>query len=343
MSTITVAIPTLNGAAVLDETLSAVLKQRLEPPLGLELVVCDSGSRDASVSIARRYGAEVIQIRQEEFSHGATRNLLMERSSGDHVAFLTQDSVPAGERWLAELLAGFDLAEDVALTFGPYKPRADATVMVARELTEWFGSFSSGGAPRVDRLVPSERDIAPAELRGPRGFFTDANGCVAKAAWECIPFRPVRYAEDHVLAHDMMRGGYAKAYLPNAAVIHSHDYSAWNWLRRTFDEYRALSEIYGFVPLDMRWGVLQVWGLVGADLRWARGSAPAGSRRTAAIPTLARSLPHRLLRTTGALLGTRADRLPPTLVRRLSLEGVDRAPHAAVASDCREPRWPESP
>ena len=168
MGTITVAIPTLNGAAVLEDTLSAVRAQRLEPRLDVELVVCDSGSRDGSVTIARRYGAQVIQIRPEEFSHGATRNLLMERSGGDHVVFLTQDSVPAGERWLAELLGGFDLADDVALTFGPYRPRPEASVMVARELTQWFQSFSSDGAPRLDRLAPSERDIAPIELLGPR-------------------------------------------------------------------------------------------------------------------------------------------------------------------------------
>ena len=42
-------------------------------------------------------------------------------------------------------------------------------------------------------------------LLGRRGFFTDANGCVAKAAWESVPFRPIGYAEDHMLAHDMLR------------------------------------------------------------------------------------------------------------------------------------------
>ncbi len=325
MNTITVAIPTFNGAAVLEETLAAVEAQRLEPPVELELVVCDSGSRDGSVTIARQYGAQVIQIAPEEFSNGRTRNLLMERSSGEHVAFLTQDSVPAGEEWLAELLRGFELADDVALTFGPYRPRADASAMVARDLVEWFRSFSPDGRPRIDRLAAGEQDVAPMALLGPRGFFTDANGCVARAAWQAVPFRPVPYAEDHVLAHDMLRAGYAKVYLPDAAVIHSHEYSAWNWLRRSFDEYRGLSEVYGFVPpLDLRWPVLQVWGLVGADWRWARNAAPAGIRRMGAVGIIARSLPHRTLRTAGALLGARADRLPARLVSNLSLEGRGR-------------------
>jgi len=326
MTTVTVAIPTLNGADVLDETLAAVQAQRLGSLHHVELLVCDSGSRDGSVTIARRHGAEVIEIAPEEFSHGATRNLLMDRSRGEYVAFLTQDSVPADDGWLDALLGGFELADDVALTFGPYRPRDDASVMVARDLVEWFRSLAPDGLPRLERLAPGERDIAPMALLGPRGFFTDANGCVARAAWESVPFRRVPYAEDHVLAHDMMRAGYAKAYIPNAAVIHSHEYSVWNWLRRSFDEYRGLSDVYGFVPpLDLRWPVLQVWGHVGADWRWARRGTPAAPC-LASVGILTRSLPHRLLRTVGALLGGRADRLPAGLVRTLSLEGRTRGP-----------------
>ena len=297
---------------MLARTLAAVRAQRLEHRV--ELLVCDSGSRDASVAIARRHGAEVIEIAPESFSHGAARQLLMERSAGSHVAFLTQDALPADELWLARLLEGFALAGDVALVFGPYRPHAEASPMVARELTEWFRSFSPDGAARLDRLEPGERDIPARALLGPRGFFTDANGCVARSAWESVPFRSVPYAEDHVLAHDMLRAGYAKVYAPQAAVIHSHEYSSWDWLRRSFDEARALREVYGFVePLTVTGTPLKVWGLVGADWRFA------GARRGSA-GLLARSAVHHSLRATGAVLGSRADRLPPALARRLSLE-----------------------
>ena len=326
MTTITVAIPTFNGAGLLEQTLAAIRGQRLEPPLEVELLVCDSGSRDGSVTIARRYGADVVEIAPAEFSHGATRNLLMERSSGDHVAFLTQDSVPATERWLAALLSGFSLAADVALTFGPYLPRPGASPMVARDLDDFFRLFASDGAPRVDRLAPEERRLPSLALLGPRGFFTDANGCVARAAWESVPFRATPYAEDHVLAHDMLRAGYAKAYVPRAAVVHSHDYSTWGWLRRSFDESRALREVYGYAPpLDPRWFASQVRGRVGADWRSARAANPA------ALVLLARSLTHHLARTTGSILGARADRFPDPVVRTLSLEGRGRDGDAGTA------------
>jgi rhamnosyltransferase len=317
---VSVAIPVRNGAGVLEQTLAAVRAQLLDPSVSVELIVCDSASDDRSVGIARAFGAEVIEIPLESFSHGETRNLLMRRSHGEYVAFLTQDAVPSGVKWLTRLLDGFTLAPDVALAYGPYRPRDDASPMVARELTEWFHSFAPDGAPRVDRLAPSERTIPATVLEGIRGFFTDANGCLARAAWEAVPFRPVRYAEDRALALDMLRAGYAKVYVPEAPVVHSHDYSMIDWLRRSFDEARSLRDVYGYIePADIRRNALMVWGKTGADLRWVRGH---GGRRSPAL--VARSLSHHLLRTAGALLGARASRLPEPMVRRLSLEGRGR-------------------
>ena len=316
MPLVTVAIPVRDGAGVLEDTLSAVHAQRLDSGLELEVLVCDSGSRDASVAIARRGGADVFEIAPGEFSHGGTRNLLMERAQGEQVAFLTQDAVPADERWLARLIAAFSLARDVGLTFGPYRPREDASLMVRRELTDWFASLAPDGAPRIDRLGVSERAAPPGSLLGARGYFTDANGCVSRAAWREVPFRPVPYAEDHALAHDMLRAGFAKVFVPDAAVIHSHEYSPARWLRRSFDEARATRELYGFTaPGEARRALVNVWGLVGADVRFARrvgaGSPPG---------VIARSLPHHLARALGTLLGVRADGLPRAAVERLSLE-----------------------
>ncbi len=321
---VTVALPVRDGAHVLERTLDAVRRQRLDGTAELELLVCDSGSRDGSVALARRYGADVIEIPPERFSHGGTRNLLMDRARGAHVAFLTQDAIPAGEDWLHELLGGFALAADVGLTFGPYRPRQDASVSVARELTAWFESFSDGERPRIDVLSEAERAASARDFVGHRGFFTDANGCVSRFAWERVPFRDIAYAEDHLLAQDMLRAGYAKVYVPTAAVIHSHDYSPREWLRRSFDEARAMREVYGWAqPMGPRTTGLDLWGKVGADWRWWRSASTAdrarpGGSNPAAL--LASSALHHTARTAGALLGARAQRLPPQLARRLSLE-----------------------
>jgi GT2 family glycosyltransferase len=318
---VTVAIPTLNGGQELARTLIALAAQTVDR--GVELLVCDSGSDDHTVVLARSYGARVIEIPRSEFSHGGTRNLLMAEASGEHVAFLTQDAVPSGADWLERLLAGFSLTPNVGLVFGPYRPRAGASPSVVRELSEWFGSLSRDGAPRIDALDDERRgSLAPRDFLGPLGFFTDANGCVARSAWERVPFREIAYAEDHLLAQDMLRAGFAKVYLPGAAVIHSHEYSPWGWLRRSFDEARAVREIYGHVPAGSpRAAARAVWGNVGADRRWLRAAAGAPASDLELAPALARSLVRHAACAGGTVLGAGSERLPAALVARLSLEG----------------------
>lgn len=317
---VSVAIPVLDGGSLLRDVLSAVRRQVVPDGVELELVVCDSGSRDGSVEAVVRAGGEVVEIEPASFGHGTTRNLLMERSRGELVAFLTQDAVPASDRWLARLVAGFDASDRVGLAFGPYLPRPDASPMVARELTAWFARLSPDGAVRVDRLGEAERAIPPRDLYGVRAYFTDANGCVSRAAWAAVPFRPIAYAEDHALALDMLRAGWAKAYVPDAAVVHSHEYGIWDWLRRSFDEARAVADLYGLTDLgDLRRLARGVRGAVGADLRATGGLGAAGGR-AARYPLLVRSLAHHGARAAGTALGARAAGLPPALAGALSLE-----------------------
>jgi rhamnosyltransferase len=180
---VTVAIPVRNGGALLAETLAAVRAQKLDRPI--ELLVADSGSTDGSADRARDAGARVIDVDPTEFSHGGTRNLLARSAAGTHVAFLTQDAVPAGESWLEHLLAGFAEDERVGLVYGPYQPRADASPIVHRELADFFHSISPDGSPRIDRGLPAGTDADAVRAL----FFTDANGCVERAALERVPFR----------------------------------------------------------------------------------------------------------------------------------------------------------
>ena len=305
MSLVTVAIPVLDGGPLLRETLDAVRAQQVDADV--ELLVADSGSTDGSRALAEAAGATVIDVPRAEFSHGGTRNLLAERARGGHIAFLTQDATPADAHWLARLLEGFGVADRVGLVFGPYRPRDDASLMVRRELDEWFASFAPDGSPQVD----------PAGATGDRAaFFTDANGCVAREAWEQVPFRAVSYAEDQMLAHDLMSAGWAKTYHPAAVVKHSHEYTPAERLRRSFDEARALREVRGHrAHAGPVRPALVVQRRVRDDLALARRE---GSGRTALAP---RSLAHHGARTLGEVLGSRADRLPAGVRRVLSLEG----------------------
>jgi hypothetical protein len=188
---------------------------------------------------------------------------------------------------------------------------------VRAELARWFDSLSPDGEPRVERLAPGEEGIQARELMGARGFLSDANACLARDAWERVPFRDeIPYAEDRALALDLLRAGYAKTYMPGAAVIHSHEYSLAQQLRRSFDESRALREVYGWrEPLSPRRLLAQMRGAIGEadrEMTGVSGSARVGGLGGAAA--------RRAVRLAGAILGSRADRLPPRVQRALSLE-----------------------
>ena len=315
MSAVTVAIPVRNAGPPLEGVLAALARQSVEH----ELLVCDSGSTDGSPAVARAAGARVIEIAATDFGHGATRNLLFAEAEGEHVAFLTQDAEPADEHWLQRLLSGFELADDVALVYGPYRPRPDASPAVRLELEQWFRSLSADGAASVERLAREERTLAAAALVGRRGFFSDVNACISRAAWQRVPFREIPYAEDRALALDMLRAGYAKAFVPDAIVLHSHAYTSMQQLRRCFDEWRGLLEVYGWrepaSPLHLLRQLRGELQSARTALRSEQASAPARAGALAAI------LRHQLLCRAGALLGSRADRLPAGARRRLSLEG----------------------
>jgi glycosyltransferase involved in cell wall biosynthesis len=326
VSTVTVAIPVLNGARYLDEVLGAVRAQRVDREV--EILIVDSGSTDGSLEIARRHGAVIHEIDKSEFSHGGTRNRMMGLARGDHVAFLTQDATPADEHWLAALLEGFEQADDVAAVFGPHDARPDASHMIKSEMERFFAGWGNGATEvEVLRLDRSPEGIeAYRSFPGQLSFLSDVNCAIARWAWEQVPYREVPYAEDQLLGRELIEAGYAKVFHPDARVLHSHDYPPVAFFRRYFDEFRSLREVLGFrQPWGPRQTLRDVRGLVGADRRWLRAQGVDGR---ALVKPLLVSGRHHAGRMAGSIIGTRADRLPRALRRRLSLEGRETfTPH----------------
>jgi glycosyltransferase involved in cell wall biosynthesis len=329
---VTVAVPVLNGARYLDEVLAAVRGQEIDAEI--ELLVWDSGSTDGSVEIAERHGARLHRIAKHDFSHGGTRNRMAAMARGSHVAFITQDATPAHPRWLAALVEGFDVADDVAAVFGPHRARPDSSHMITHEMERHFATWGEGGT-RIDvqRLERSPAGLAEyRRFPGRWTFLSDVNCCVAKSVLEQIPYRDVPYAEDQLLGRELIEAGYAKVFHPDAAVLHSHDYPPGQFLRRYFDEFRSLREVLDHVePFGPKRTLSTIRGLVGADKRWLLGHGVHGR---ALVRPLAVSARHHAIRMAGAIAGSRADRLPAPVRARLSLEGRSTFTPSAV---------PESP
>jgi GT2 family glycosyltransferase/glycosyltransferase involved in cell wall biosynthesis len=299
---VSVVIPVKDGARYLAEVLAAVAREGAD-----ELLVIDSGSRDGSCEIARAAsGVELLQIAPDEFGHGRTRNLGAERTSGELICFLTQDATPA-PGWLEALRASFALNARVGAAYGPHLPREGTSPMIARELERHFAGFSApDGGPAIQEA-------------GDEPFLSNVNAAYRREAWAQIRFRDVAYAEDQAFGRDLLAAGWLKAYHPDAAVLHAHDYGALEFMRRYFDEYRGLRATTGHVeafhPLQ---ALRTVRAETAADLRWLKErGAPAGARARWA----ARAGVHHGGRRVFSALGSRADRLPAGVRARLSLEG----------------------
>ncbi|KLR58474.1 glycosyl transferase family 2 [Diaphorobacter sp. J5-51] len=307
-----VLIPVKNGGALLGEVLDAVLAQ--STPWPFEVVVVDSGSRDGSVECARQRGVRVELIPAAEFGHGRTRNYLASLSRGDFLVFITQDARPADAHWLRHLVEGCDSAPDVAGAFGPHRAHPGARHVTERELAEHFAGFGSV-LSRV-QLEDRERFDREVGYRQWLHFFSNNNSCLRRSVWEKLPFPDVMFAEDQTWMLSAIKAGYAKAFVPEAAVYHSHDFGVWETLQRNFDEASSFQRDFGY---DMQRSLARTLAsavlLARRDARWLR---QAGVRGWSWLKHSAYMAGIELARTLGQFLGTRHQSLPAWLLRVIS-------------------------
>lgn len=313
MTRVTAVVPVKDGERYLQELLDALRREGVD-----ETLVIDSGSSDRSPAIARAAGATLIEIPPAEFGHGRTRNLGAERAGGELIWFLTQDATPVAGA-LDAFRAAFALDERVGVAYGPHLPRPDTSPMIARELTDFFGTFAApDGGPALQRA-------------GDATFLSNVDACYRRACWEQVRFRDLPYSEDQAFGRDALNAGWLKVYAPGAAVLHAHDYGPLEFMRRYFDEYRGLRVTQGHVeavkPLEMvRW----VRSQTAADVRWmAQQGLPLSERAR----WTARATVHHGGRRVFSALGSRAERIPPPLRRQLSLERRDDGAEAIAAGD----------
>jgi len=84
-ATISVVVPTYNSASVIANCLASLQSQRLPP---IDVVVSDGGSTDATMAIAKRFGATVIQ---GQANRSRQRNAGALAATGEYVVFIDAD------------------------------------------------------------------------------------------------------------------------------------------------------------------------------------------------------------------------------------------------------------
>ncbi len=168
---------------------------------------------------------ELLHIEEEEFDHGGTRSRAAAMSDADILVFMTDDALPVDDK-LLEKLAGPIERGEAALAYA--RQLAGRNAGVLEKLTRKFNY------PAKSMLKGS------AELRsmGIKAFFCP-NVCAAydrKVYEELGGFEEhMIFNEDMVYARKVIDAGYKIAYVSEAKVVHSHDYSGLQQFRRNFD------------------------------------------------------------------------------------------------------------
>ncbi len=235
---ISVLMPTWNGEEFLERVLARLAAQRC--PLPWDMLVIDSGSADRTLAILESWRARLgVPLRVEHlhnsaFDHGDTRNLLAAESRGDLLVYLTQDAIPSGPEWLAQLASNF---EDplVAAAYCRNVARPDAQI-----LTRVFSATDPGYAPgRREVRLPEPEAYAALDAHARRLLynFNDVASAIRRELWERHPMPRTEFGEDLLMARALLEAGYTVVYDDVATVEHSHDYGP--------DEMRRRAEIDG--------------------------------------------------------------------------------------------------
>ncbi|WP_417459290.1 glycosyltransferase [Kordiimonas sp.] len=265
-----VVIPTYNAGAQFEAVLDGVLAQHT--PWPYEVLVIDSGSTDGTLElIAKRPDVRLHQIDKSEFSHGGTRNLGVELTAGEYIAFLTHDALPANDAWLFNLVEALEATPEAAGAFGKHFAYPNASAFTKRDLDAHFANM-------LQHPLCVSRDTDMARYRaGDEGwrqflhFYSDNNSCFRRSVWEKIPYRVVEFGEDQLWAHDIIEAGFAKLYAAQATVYHSHDYDEEETRERASIEASFFKHFWGY-DLIASEEVLEreVAALNAGDAAWGR-------------------------------------------------------------------------
>lgn len=286
----TVVIPVLNGGNRLRQLLLALANQSWPPDA---IILIDSGSTDGSLDDPLPTVARVVAL-EGAFNHGAVRNQGAGLARTPYLVFMTQDAVPSRDA-LERLLRPIALG-DAEATYARQVPRSDANPL--ERFARAYNYPVAGSVP-----------IREAAVR--RAFFSNACSAVSRSAFEALGGFPTHTImnEDMLFAHRLQRAGYRVAYVPEAEVEHSHDYSSLATFRRYFDIGVFLSQASE---------ELSRLRLSGEGARYAAGlfTSLLASRQYDLLPA---ALAETTSKAVGIFLGKRHNLLPLRIKRRLSM------------------------
>jgi glycosyltransferase involved in cell wall biosynthesis len=231
---VSVALLTYNAGPLLQRVLDTVAAQ--DTPRRIEIVVVDSGSTDGTVDLLKAAGACVESIPHDTFNFGRARDQVFGMARGEIVVSLSQDAIPAHERWLENLLVPL-AADSVAVSCG--RSNFDAERNTRQFPWERNGYFY------FTREMQRFR-----ERHGPG--LSNANAAYLRSVWKDLGFGTQPIGEDFRFQTKLEKLGQYIAFPSDAPVLHHHDYTLRTLWRRCAAEGHGLRLLdCAYTPLDL--------------------------------------------------------------------------------------------
>ena len=220
---IDVIIPVYRPDPDFSELLTMLEKQ--QTPVRRIILMITEDPRAEYPDFSRYDNIECHSLKREDYDHGGTRNRGIAYSDADYVLLMTQDAVPADDRLTEKLLESFR-EEDVASAYACQLPKADCRPIEAftRQFNYPAESFTKS-AEDLPRLGIKTYFCSNAAAMYDRRVLQELGGFTAHTIFN----------EDMIYACAVINHGYRIAYVADAQVYHSHNYSGREQLQRNFD------------------------------------------------------------------------------------------------------------
>jgi len=233
---ISVVIPTKNAGRDF-----ALLLKKLKSQEGLrdgEIIIVDSGSTDDTLEIAAKAGVHVIQIPPDAFTHAYARNKGAEFATGDYILFMVQDALPLSNTWMWEMAKTLEQNGVVAVSCAEY-PRSDCDL---------FYRFISWNHYRTmnldkDRFMIWDESCESHFGRRSNGQISNIAALIRSDIFNQYRFR-TKYAEDLDLGIRLIKNKHKIGFLYHTRVLHSHNRSAYYFLKRSYVDTKFLKELF---------------------------------------------------------------------------------------------------
>lgn len=221
LSSISVIIRCYNEEQHIERLLVGIREQSVKD---VEILLVDSGSTDATLSIASKFPVKLVYISPEEFSFGRSLNIGCQAATGEFIVLISAHAYPEKEDWLENLLAPFANPK-VALVYGKQRGGKCTNFSEHQVFAKWFSEESN--------------------LIQKHPFCNNANAAIRRKLWEQIPYdEDLTGLEDLDWANKVLSLGYHISYSSEAGIIHLHNETPGRIFNRYRREAIALKQIY---------------------------------------------------------------------------------------------------